>query len=82
MHDDVAKTEARIRNALEQRLQPRIVAEREACSVSAFVAGDAVAVDEALSAKYTPVQPGYRWGAPWSTTWFQSRAGCRDSGTA
>jgi alpha-mannosidase len=71
MHDDVAKTEARIRNALEQRLQPRIVAEREACSVSAFVAGDAVAVDEALSAKYTPVQPGYRWGAPWSTTWFQ-----------
>ncbi|HTT88735.1 MAG TPA: glycoside hydrolase family 38 C-terminal domain-containing protein, partial [Acidimicrobiales bacterium] len=36
-----------------------------------FLAGDPVPVDEALSANYTPVQPGYRWGAPWSTTWFR-----------
>jgi alpha-mannosidase len=71
MHDDVVKTEGRIRNLLEHRLRPRVVAEREPCSVSAFVSGDPVPVDEALSATYTPVQPGYRWGAPWSTTWFQ-----------
>ena len=36
MHDDVVKTEGRIRNTLEQRLKPRVVAERQSCSVSAF----------------------------------------------
>ncbi len=71
MHDDVVKTEGRIRNTLEQRLRPRVVAERESCAVSAFEPGDPVPVDEALSASYRDVQPGTRWGAPWSTTWFK-----------
>ena len=71
MHDDVVKTEGRIRNTLEQRLKPRVVAERQSCSVSAFEPGDPVPVDEALSASYRDVEPGARWGAPWSTTWFK-----------
>ncbi len=71
MHDDVLKTEGRIKNTLQQRLRPRVQAERETCSVSAFVSGEPVGVSEALSASYTPVQPGLKWGAPWSTTWFQ-----------
>ena len=71
MHDDVVKTEGRIRNTLEQRLRPRVVAERHRCSVSAFACGNPVPVDEALSASYREVQPGERWGAPWSTTWFK-----------
>ena len=52
MHDDVIKTEGRIKNTLEQRLRPRAVADRQGCSVSAFVCGDPVSVDEALSAGY------------------------------
>ena len=71
MHDDVTKTEGRIRNALAQRLRPKVVSDRENCSVSAFVCGEPVPVEVALSATYTPVQAGQRWGAPWSTTWFQ-----------
>jgi alpha-mannosidase len=71
MHNDVLKTEGRIKNTLQQRLRPRVQAEQETCSVSAFVCGEPVSVSEALSAGYTPVQPGQKWGAPWSTTWFQ-----------
>ena len=71
MHNDVAKTEGRIRNTLEQRLRSRVVAERESCSVSAFECGEPVPVTDALSATYREVQQGQKWGAPWSTTWFK-----------
>jgi alpha-mannosidase len=71
MHDDHARTEYRVGNALDKRLRPRVWAERQACDVSAFVCGDPVAVPEALAALYVPIGPGTPWGAPWSTTWFR-----------
>ncbi len=64
MHNDVDKTEGRIRNTLEQRLRSRVVAERESCSVSAFECGEPVPVTDALSATLPRSPAGPKVGCP------------------
>ncbi len=71
MHDSQAKTEARVRTALEMRLRPRVWASREPCEVSVFASGSQVTVQDGLAGAYVPIDPGAPWGAPWSTTWFR-----------
>jgi len=71
MHDSHAKTEARVRTALEMRLRPRVWASREPCEVSVFASGSQVTVQDGLAGAYVPIDPGAPWGAPWSTTWFR-----------
>jgi alpha-mannosidase len=71
MHDRHAKTEARVRTALEMRLRPRVWASREACEVSVFASGSQVTVQDGLAGAYVPIDPGAPWGPPWSTSWFR-----------
>src|SRR5579863_1084501 len=71
MHDSQAKTEARVRTALEMRLRPSVWASREPCEVAVFASGAQVAVQDGLAGAYVPIDSGAPWGAPWSTTWFR-----------
>jgi alpha-mannosidase len=72
VHNDAVQVTARVRRLLTERLRPAIIAESAPCQVAAFeVAGDPVAVAQALAARYSPIAAGDAWGPPWSTTWLR-----------
>lgn len=72
MHNDAVQVTDRVRRFLAERLRPAIIAAAVPCEIAAFeVAGEPVAVTEALAARYSPISPGDPWGPPWSTTWLR-----------
>jgi alpha-mannosidase len=71
MHDDHVLIEQRLRRTLG-RLATAVYSARSGLDVAAWpVAGEPVPVAAALSAEYSPVRVGYKWGPPWGTTWFR-----------
>jgi alpha-mannosidase len=72
---DPAHIRERVARFLAQRIEPAIVSGRMGVPVSAWNApGEPVPFAHAVTQDYAPVARGYRWGAPWSTTWFRIRA--------
>jgi alpha-mannosidase len=59
----VTAAEKRIERALVRRIRPSIHRDRWQCRVAAK-----------FGESYEPVEPGFRWGSPWSTTWFRISA--------
>ncbi|GAB0105547.1 glycoside hydrolase family 38 C-terminal domain-containing protein [Nocardia sp. JMUB6875] len=71
MHDDRRLIEGRLGRVLGGRIAPAIYRESVPLRASMWVApGEPVSVAEGLAAPRTPVEPGARWGAPWSTSWL------------
>jgi alpha-mannosidase len=74
MHDDRRLVEERLNRVIAERIRPAIYPASAPLDLSAWpVPGEPVPVTDALAARYTPFQPGQRWGAPWSTTWFRAQ---------
>ncbi len=72
MHKHPAITEERLRIALGRTLRPMIHRRTAPVSVSFWdVGGEPVPYEQALAAKYQPMQVGQKWGAAWDTTWFR-----------
>lgn len=72
MHDDRILVEARLDRFLAHHLIPAMHRDARPLLVSAWqVPGEPVPFAEAIGQRFDPVQTGWRWGAPWSTTWFR-----------
>src|SRR5262249_44249279 len=72
MHDDRVLVEQRLRRAVDQYLRPARYGPRQPGGVGGgTVRGERAQVGQGLAARYEPVEIGYRWGSPWSTTWFR-----------
>src|SRR5262249_51141410 len=72
MHDDRVLVEQRLRRAVDQYLRPARYGPRQPLRVEAWTApGEPVPVEQALAARYEPVEVGYRGGSPWSTCGFR-----------
>lgn len=64
--------DGRLRRLVRERLRPALLADARPLAVESWSApGEPVPVAEALTALYTPTEPGTAWGAPWSTTWLR-----------
>ncbi|PZS19565.1 MAG: alpha-mannosidase [Pseudonocardiales bacterium] len=73
MHDDHSLMEGRLVRSL-QRIGDSVYSDRVAIELAGWdVPGEPVPVAQGLTAQYTPVRVGDRWGPPWSTTWFRLR---------
>ncbi len=74
MFDDSAHTLAWARRILAEHVTPAIHSQRRPLDVAAWTTPDSASrppsLADALSAQYTPADPGTAWGAPWSTWWF------------
>jgi len=74
MHDDTAKTMARLQRAVRERIAPATHRRLSSLEVAQWeVPGEPVPVDQALSAGYLPTEVGTAWGRPWGTVWFRLR---------
>jgi alpha-mannosidase len=77
MHDDRQLIERRVKRVLDDRIRPAVYGGHHDVAISVWEppgwlpATAPPPVAEALSAAYRPCEPGYAWGAPWSTTWFR-----------
>lgn len=74
MHQDQRLVEARIARVLRERITPAVYSERVPVALSAWAApGEPVPFEAAAAAPYADFAVGERWGAAWSTWWFQVR---------
>ncbi|WP_046469010.1 alpha-mannosidase [Allosalinactinospora lopnorensis] len=74
MHDDRKLAQDRITRVLNERIRPAVYPESVPLEIARWDApGEPVAVEDGLSAQYTPASVRDRWGPPWGTTWFRVR---------
>lgn len=74
MHDDRQLTEGRLTRFIDDVLPGAIYRRLEPLSVQVWqVPGEPVPAARALTAEYRSVELPFRWGAPWSTSWFRVR---------
>jgi len=71
MPNEDSRIVARISRFVTQRVQPQVYLTSAPLTVAAWAApGEPVLFDEASRQNYAGVEPGFRWGRAWSTTWF------------
>ena len=74
MHDDTAKTMARLARAVRERIAPATYRRLSSLEVAQWeVPGEPVPAEQALAAGYLPTEVGTAWGRPWGTVWFRLR---------
>jgi alpha-mannosidase len=51
-------------------LKPAVLGRSVPLTVAAMQCADPIPYARAVESKYTPIEPGWRWGPAWSTAWF------------
>ena len=75
MNDTHQRTLERTRRYVRERLKPKLYRDVRPVAVSAWAApGEPVPFAEAITQRFTRIEPGEAWGPPWGTTWFRVEA--------
>ena len=70
-HNDL--TDRRIEQAINNVVRPAVFASIAPLDAAATQSEDPIPYDKAVARRYRRVEPGWRWGPPWSTAWFRFR---------
>jgi len=75
VEDTHQRTLERTRRYVRERLSPNLHRDVRPAAVSAWRApGEPVPFAEAITQRFTHIEPGEAWGPPWGTTWFRVEA--------